>query len=112
MTVFHVFYVPAAIAIGVAIGVQLGRRAAYREQALKERAAREREARRQQAGEPAAALPRRLLRSRTRERDVVPGALDTAAGLELGAVEPPAGARSEVDQEAVTLSDCEVGERT
>lgn len=46
MTVYHVFYVPLAIALGLMIGLSLGRRNTLREFAERERAEREREARR------------------------------------------------------------------
>ena len=46
MTAFHVFYIPAMLFLGIAIGSHLGKRAAYREQALRERDERDREARR------------------------------------------------------------------
>ena len=45
MTVFHVFYIPALLSLGVFIGMWLGKRNTYRQLAENERRERERAAR-------------------------------------------------------------------
>ncbi len=48
MTIFHLFYIPAILSLGLFVGLWLGKRNAYRELAEQERQAREREERRAQ----------------------------------------------------------------
>lgn len=46
MTIFHLFYIPAILAVGVFIGMWLGKRSVYARLAEQERQEREREQRR------------------------------------------------------------------
>jgi heme exporter protein D len=46
VTIFHLFYIPAVFAVGLFIGMMVGKRNTYRAIAEQERQEREREARR------------------------------------------------------------------